>query len=71
MTLIVNKDTYITLEEANTYLSQHYVSTDPLLIQWNSLSDNDKEVFLRRAFDQKILNNYYLFQDTILIVTIT
>ena len=52
MTLIVNKDTYITLEEANTYLSQHYVSTDPLLIQWNSLSDNDKEVFLRRAFDQ-------------------
>lgn len=50
--LTVGVDTYITLDEANTYASSYYVSTDPLRVQWEAIADVDKEVMLRRAFVQ-------------------
>lgn len=49
MALVVNTDTYITLAEANTYISEHYTSTDPLKVAWEALSNIDKEVYLRNA----------------------
>ena len=37
---------YLTVEEANEYVSTHYISTDTLRTSWESLSDADKEVLL-------------------------
>lgn len=45
-------ETYITLEEANNYIAEYYTSTDPLRIQWEAMSDDDKEVYLRKSFAQ-------------------
>lgn len=45
-------DTYITLVEADTYVNTHYVFNDPLRIQWNEMSPDDKEVYIRKAFEQ-------------------
>lgn len=50
--LIVGVDTYITVAEADEYVSTHRVSTDPLRVQWEAMSESDKEVYLRKAFDQ-------------------
>ena len=49
MSLIVGTDSYVTLEEANTYISTYYTSTNSQRIAWESLSDEDKEVYLRNA----------------------
>lgn len=48
-TLIVLTDTYLTLADANTYLNSHYVSTDPKLLAWLTLSNPDCEILLRKA----------------------
>lgn len=56
--MTVGIDTYITLEEANTYISTYYVSTDPLRINWDKLENADKEVYLRngsKAIDSLVL----------------
>lgn len=50
--LVVGKDTYITIEQANEYVSNYYLSSDPLRIQWEASSEEDKEVLLRKAFNQ-------------------
>ena len=50
--LTVGVDTYVTLEEANQYISDHFASTDPLRIQWEAMSEGDREVYLRKAFVQ-------------------
>lgn len=50
--LIVGVDTYITIAEAGDYVSKYFLSTDPLRVQWEALSENDKEVLLRKSFDQ-------------------
>ena len=49
MALIVGTDTYISLDDAQEYLSENYISTDEKLIAWNALSDMDKEILLRKA----------------------
>lgn len=41
---------YVTLTEANTYIAEHYLSTDKLRVLWNALSNNDKSALLRKAF---------------------
>lgn len=41
---------YVTLEEANTYVSENYVTADPLRIQWEALIDDDKKALLRKSF---------------------
>lgn len=50
--LTVGVDTYATLEEVNKYIQENYLSTDMLRIAWDSLSDEDREVYIRRAFQQ-------------------
>lgn len=52
MALIVGIDTYITIAEATEYVSKHYISTDPLRVQWEHTSEEDQEVMLRRSFEQ-------------------
>lgn len=52
MSLTVGVDTYITLAEANEYVSKYYTSTDPLRVQWEALSEGDCEVLLRQSFEQ-------------------
>lgn len=52
MALEMFKDTYVTIAQADQYVKEHYVSNEPLRIQWESLSDEDKEIYLRRAFEQ-------------------
>lgn len=52
MALIVGVDTYITLQEANEYVKKYYSSTDPLRIQWEAMSEDDQEIFLRKSFAQ-------------------
>lgn len=49
MALIVNGDSYVTLEEANSYLELNHITSDPALIAWQSMSDDDNEVLLRQA----------------------
>lgn len=41
---------YVTLEEANTYVEQHYLSNSPTRLAWNSLTDEDKAVLLRNSY---------------------
>lgn len=56
--MTVGIDTYITLAEAETYISTYYVSTNPLRVNWNKLSNDDKEVYLRngaKAIDSLVL----------------
>lgn len=50
--LTVGVDTYVTIEEANEYIAKFYTTTDSLRIQWEAMPDEDKEVYLRRAFQQ-------------------
>lgn len=49
MSLTIGTDTYISLDDAQEYLSENYISTDEKLIAWNALSDTDKEILLRKA----------------------
>lgn len=49
--ITVGVDTYVTVDDANTYLSQKYLSSDERLATWNALSNDDKEVYLRDACD--------------------
>ncbi len=55
MSLVVGVDTYITIAEANEYVSHYYLSADPLRIQWENTSEEDREVMLRKSFAQ--INN--------------
>lgn len=41
---------YVTLDEANTYVTEHYMSTEALRVGWEALEDADKAVLLRRSF---------------------
>lgn len=49
MSLIVGIDTYISLADAETYISSNYVSTSKEVQVWATLSAQDKEVYLRRS----------------------
>ena len=42
---------YVTVEEANEYVKEHYMSTDPARIRWDALTDGDKAVLLRTSFE--------------------
>ena len=41
---------YVTLDEANVYIAEHYMGTDPLYAQWEALSDADRSALLRKSF---------------------
>ena len=42
---------YVTIAEANDYIAAHYLSTDPLRVSWDSLTDEYKQVLLTRSYD--------------------
>lgn len=42
---------YVTIAEADLYINTHYLSTDSIRINWNNLSDEDKEVVLTVSAD--------------------
>lgn len=42
---------YVDLEYADEYVSLHFLSTDDLRLSWEGLSDEDKEVLLRRSVE--------------------
>lgn len=41
---------YVTLAEANEYITTHYMSTEELRLGWEALADADRTVLLNRAF---------------------
>jgi hypothetical protein len=58
MAITVGTDTYISLADANTYVTNNYASTEALRVSWAALSDSDKESYLRKAckkLDRQIL----------------
>ena len=58
MAITVGTDTYISLADANTYMSSNYVSTSTEYTTWDALSDGDKEIYLKNAtkrIDRQIL----------------
>lgn len=46
MELVVNKNTYFTVEEADALVSSHLLSMSDEAKFWNSLSENDKTVLI-------------------------
>lgn len=49
MALTVGTDSYITLVDADAYLSSYHLSTDADMVAWAALSDANCEILLRRA----------------------
>lgn len=41
---------YVTLDEANTYVSEHYMTTEEFRQSWEALEDANKAALLRRSF---------------------
>lgn len=41
---------YVTLEEANDYVSTHYLSSEYLRVGWETLSEEDRTVLLTKSF---------------------
>lgn len=41
---------YVTLEEANGYVADHFMSSNVARVAWESLSDADKMVLLRNSY---------------------
>lgn len=41
---------YVTVQDADAYISSHYLSTDEVAVSWRALSESDKAVLLTRAF---------------------
>ena len=49
MALVVLTDSYLLLAAADTYLSEHYATTDAKMILWTALTDANCETYLRQA----------------------
>ena len=49
MAIVVGTDTYISLADANTYVSDNYPTTVTEYTSWDALSDANKELYLKRA----------------------
>ena len=49
MAITVNTDTYISLEDADTYVEENYVSTSTEYTTWSALSNSDKEIYLKNS----------------------
>lgn len=43
--------TYVDVAYADAYVTTHFLSTDSLRLNWETLSDDDKEVLLQRSFE--------------------
>jgi len=51
MELIKFENTFATLEEAEDYISSHYISSDTYKKKWDTLSDDDKRALLINSTD--------------------
>jgi hypothetical protein len=49
MAIIVGTDTYISVANASVYVTNNYISTDSKRVAWFTLTDADKEIFLKKA----------------------
>lgn len=47
--LTIGVDTYVSVEEADLYVTRNYLSTEAFFKTWNGLEDIQKEIFLRRS----------------------
>ena len=47
--LELNINTYVSIDEANSYISSHYLSSDELRLKWEETSEEDKEILLINA----------------------
>ena len=49
MAIVVGENSYLTLVDANLYMTENYVSTSTELVTWNALTDGDKEIHLKNS----------------------
>ena len=49
MSLILGENTFATVEQADQYIAENYVSTDAYRVKWSTLSTTDKEALLRSS----------------------
>lgn len=49
MSLLVGIDSFVSVEDADKYVSETYTNTNAYKAKWDSLSVGDKEVLLRRS----------------------
>jgi len=49
MAVTVGTDVYISVADADTYMTNNYISTSTEYTTWDALSDGDKEIYLKRA----------------------
>jgi hypothetical protein len=49
VSIVVGTDSYVTVIEADTYISLHYLSTNAQRQAWEELITEDKEIILRKA----------------------
>jgi hypothetical protein len=49
MAITVGGNSYISIADADTYMTENYVSTSTELTTWNALTDGDKEIHLKNA----------------------
>lgn len=47
--LEVGVDSFVSLEDANDYVRKHFTTNDEYRVRWESLTDEDKEAWLRRS----------------------
>lgn len=58
MSIVVNENSYLSLADANTYVSDNYVSTATEYTSWGALNDANKELYLKKA--TKKIDRLYL-----------
>lgn len=49
MAIVVNTDAYVSVADADTYMSNNYVSTSTEYTTWDALTDGNKEIYLKKA----------------------
>ena len=50
--LQVNTNTYVTIAEADTYVTDNYITTESKRVSWEALNDTNKEIYLKRALNR-------------------
>lgn len=56
--LTVGTDTFVSVADANVYISEYYLTTDDKYTAWNTLSESGKEIYLRQACRELCLLKY-------------
>lgn len=56
--LTVGTDTFVSVADANTYISENYISTSEQYMTWDALTETDKEVYLRQSCNELCMLKY-------------